>query len=165
MTSAPRCYRSLIIVAASLVAWILILSLALAVVFDAGVSGGWILVGVMFSIAGMGVLLLTKELTEAIHLPDHFDSNGAPIRRNASIGPFSGKMQREIPDWLDPSSFESRRSSLGLSPRIGFSNRRRSQHRVQRRERVGQRVVEPVGSNTASARNTPRGKSHLAVSA
>jgi hypothetical protein len=119
----------------------------------------------MFSIAGVGVLLVTKELTEVSHLPDHFDINGAPVRRSVATRPLASKIHREIPEWLDLSSAETRRSSLGLAPRIGFSNRRRSQHRVQRPERVGQRVVEAVSSNTASARNTPRGKSHLAVSA
>ncbi len=124
MTTTPHGGRPFAILAACALAWILILSLALRYLLGAGASGGWLIVGLMLSAAGAGIVLLIKEFTDAIPLPEHFDLKEA----RGQFWDLAGKMApapipiRNIPDG---SYAEIRRRNLGLAPQLNSQNRRR----------------------------------------
>ncbi len=99
-------------------AWILILSLALRCMLGAGVSAGWLIVGIMFSAVALGVVILIKEFTEAITLSEHFDLNRGRAHAETPAGSTG---------WNSPDRAIAalRRSELGLGPGLAHANRRR----------------------------------------
>lgn len=114
----------------SMVTWIIILSFVLSFLFDAGISGGWIIAGALISIASFGGLLLTKELTDAILSPE-FTRFG----KEMAFWNQHGKLSERVPAVpqgtggfeIAPSPADPRRVILGLcSGELSASNRRRS---------------------------------------
>ena len=118
MTSSPRC-RPLTFVLVSLLAWIVILTVALRFLFGADISGGWLIVAGVVTVALGGILLIVKEVNEAILIPacsafQRWEYVPRELRRENIGSPV-----------LAPWALE-RRAILGLAVGSAFPNRRRA---------------------------------------
>jgi hypothetical protein len=127
VTSSPGRITPWISVPASLLVWILLLALDLKVMLGAGLTGGWILAGVMFTFSALFIIWMVSEVVSAVHtrLVTHESMRGvrsAPrirVQAEAMTGWLAGK------DRFDWTSVERQRSMLGLQPCHARPNRMR----------------------------------------
>jgi hypothetical protein len=132
MSSSPRISGTTIILVGVL-AWIIVLSYGLRRLFGAEVTGGWMLIGILFSLGALGFLVILNEIRQAVTIPAGF--NVDKWRR--------GKVAPEI-EWIDWSYLESRRLALGLSSDLHATNCYRAARRDAPTETVKDRHL-PTG--------------------
>lgn len=111
MKTSPRSFSPFVIIAVAVVCWVLVLSLALRILFGASITGGWLIVGGIFSWVLLGLAVLIKEFNEAILVPvckSAFarNSRGFPVPVGFEDRSVSGLAQQHFD--------LSRRSELGL---------------------------------------------------
>lgn len=127
MTSSPGRITPWISVPASLLVWILLLALDLKVMLGAGLTGGWILAGVMFTFSAVFIIWMVSEVVSAVHtrIVTHESMRGVrnapPVRQPA--GPFSEWLAGK--DRFDWKSVQRQRLMLGLVPCHAKANRPR----------------------------------------
>lgn len=128
MKTSPRSFSPLVMLAAAIVCWVFALSLALRVLLGASMTGGWVIVGSIFSIVAFGIAILAKEFNEAILIPvctRAFTVNrrGFPVPEGFEDTWHSGLAEQHFD--------LSRRSELGLHGPALSANRPRSIHPVE----------------------------------
>jgi hypothetical protein len=131
MTSSPLSCRLLISVSVAILAWIVIISFGLKFLFGAGPTGGWLIVGIMFTIVLAGMMMLAREFKESFLVPAQTDSDISDRPRAASkrrLPARSSCREESFPHFPDGPFFETRRAALGLGIRHAHSNFRRSRH-------------------------------------
>ena len=123
MTSSPRWCTPLIIVSTSLLAWIVVLSLGRRFLLGASLTGGWLIIGMIFTLAAVGIVIMVKELKDAVALFDPFSTGERTARRAAE----PTKVPRPVPaaDPRDARGLLHQRTDLGLGNRQPANNRRR----------------------------------------
>ena len=117
MSCSPRIGGTTIILVGVLV-WVVVLSYGLRRLFGAEVTGGWMLIGMLFSLGALGFLVILYEIRQAVTIPAGF--NVDKWRRE--------KVAPEI-QWIDWSCLESRRLALGLKSDCHQTNRYRTARR------------------------------------
>ena len=121
MTSPDVSLRGFVILSASVFGWIVWLSCALVFLFGAGMTGGWLVVGILVSLMAIGVILMLNALLTAIE--------GLYPKEWQIALPLPGFMCPEkrgtIADDRRPDA-RSYRIALGLEPRVCAANRRRT---------------------------------------
>lgn len=120
MANPTRWTGPLIFFPLALLGWIIVLSAGLRFLFDAGVTGSWLIVGGMFTGAAVWIVILLKELNEAIILPDF----AMLLRRDP---PPDRSVAVEIE--FNHLAVDSRRSALMLGAAVSGRNRYRSRAR------------------------------------
>lgn len=131
MTRSPRRITPWISVPASLLVWILLLALDLKVMLGAGITGGWILAGVMFTFSAIFIIWMVSEVVSAVHtqIVSHESLRGVkhhPPQRQCPqelAAALSGK------DRFDVISLERQRQLLGLATVPARANRPRHKGR------------------------------------
>jgi hypothetical protein len=128
MTSPDVSLRGFVMFSASVLGWILWLSYALEFLFGAGMTGGWLLVGILFSVMVIGVILMLNALLTTME--------GLQPEEMEVSWPLEKIVRREKPGTirtaLTPKSGDSRsisqeyRIALGLKPQVSVANRRRT---------------------------------------
>ena len=121
MTTSPPSVSPLITVSMAILMWIFLLFVGLRYVLGTEVSSAWLIIGVMTTLAGLGLLLLIKEFLDAVVLPEPGDGRShceKAVSRPKSSAAF-------FRDRVDPSGMAHQRSALGLPPRQLKHNRRR----------------------------------------
>jgi hypothetical protein len=141
MKTSPRSFSPLVIIAVAVVGWVLVLSLTLRLFFGASITGGWLIVGGLFSWVAIGMAVLVKEFNEAILVPVckcvfARNERGFPV----PVGPD----ETGAANWIEQYHDLSRRSELGLNGPGHSRNRPRS----IRNTRSG----EPIDFRTSFAR-------------
>ncbi|RYD19840.1 MAG: hypothetical protein EOP88_17440 [Verrucomicrobiaceae bacterium] len=126
MKTSPRSFSPLVVVAMAGIGWVLVLSLALRVFFDASITGGWLIVGTVFTVAALGLAILVKEFNEAFLMPV---CNMAFVRDSSGF-PVAMVDEAAFASWEEQLRDLSRRQALGLnkSPRPS-ANRPRFNHK------------------------------------
>jgi hypothetical protein len=126
MTNSPLSCRLLVLLCAAIAAWTFILSLALKLLFGAGVTGGWLIAGIMCSVLFGGLILMMREIKESFLSPSPLVKE--PCRRNplrfAIVSRAASPGERF--EHFEGSYAALRRSTLGLGSRHDCPNRRRS---------------------------------------
>jgi len=126
MTNSPLSCRILLSLCAAIVAWTFVLSLALRFLFGAGVTGGWLIAGIMCTVLFGGLILMLREIKESILTPCHavkVRSERISKRSFFLTQAASAIVPREQ---FDLSIAPMRRQTLGLGTCPEFTNRRRS---------------------------------------
>lgn len=127
MTSSPGRITPWISVPAALLVWIVLLSLNLRAMLGAGMSGGWVIAGIMFTFSGIFILWMLSEIVSAVHtqvvaheslrgVKHHPHQRQCPQELAAAL---SGK------DRFDITFIRHQREALGLNPRHARPNRPR----------------------------------------
>lgn len=128
MTNSPLSCRILVLLCAAIVAWTFVLSLGLKFLFGAGVTGGWLIAGIMCTVLFGGLILMMREIKESILTPCHV------VKLRIEPSPLRSRLRAqattvvELEEQLDRSYAAIRRQSLGLATSRG-TNRRRSETR------------------------------------
>ena len=133
MSSAPVSCRQFLTTSILLISWILLVSLVLKDLFGARVTGGWLVIGAMFSSLLFGMAVMMRELKDALGISVRCPHSGQ-ILRPGDQGYGNKTWIRKIctppKDSMDPWFTAPRREALGLSPGFAFANRRRSARRA-----------------------------------
>lgn len=131
MTSPTVSSRNFVLLSASVLTWVLVLSLTLKLLFGAGMSGGWVIVGTMFTLVVGGAILMVKEIQSAfsgtMHVPRPVRPHKSPtmmVRLQRPGAPPSAKTHRPAYKRVRHPR-PPRREALGLSADFHFANRRR----------------------------------------
>lgn len=127
MTTSPGRITPWISVPAALLVWIVLLSLNLRAMLGAGMSGGWVIAGIMFTFSGIFILWMLSEIVSAVHtqVVAHESLRGVkhePRQRQCPqelAASLSGK------DRFDITFSNRQRETLGLNPHHTRPNRMR----------------------------------------
>ena len=128
MTSPDVSPGRFVLFAASIIGWIVWLSYALKFLFGAGMSGGWLAVGILVSLMALGLILMLKDLLSAVEeiRPQEWQSTRprAKTARGGNPKARTKVLAHEAPDRrADKQEYHT---ALGLAPTHSAANRRRS---------------------------------------
>lgn len=116
---------------ASLLVWIVLLSLNLRAMLGAGMSSGWIIAGIMFTFSAIFIIWMVSEIVSAVHtqvvtheslrgVKHHTPQRQCPQELAAAL---AGK------DRFDLASLRQQRQLLGLATGPASTNRLRHKGR------------------------------------
>ncbi|MES2475788.1 MAG: hypothetical protein V4640_08405 [Verrucomicrobiota bacterium] len=128
MSNSPRRKRSWFLITAVLIVWVTLLSFVLSFFCGAGFSSGWLIAGLMVSIAAFCGLLVLKEILDSIltsHLYAYWQKSLAPKTGHKTPARAQSDFWESTGNLLDSSFSGSRRAILGLRSNEISSNRRR----------------------------------------
>jgi hypothetical protein len=133
MSSAPVSCRQFVTTSVLLISWILLVSLVLKDLFGARVTGGWLIIGAMFSSLLFGTAVMMRELKDALGISVRCPHSGQilqPGDQGYGDKTWNKRSCKPTGDSIDPWFAAPRREALGLSPGFAFANRRRSARRA-----------------------------------
>lgn len=130
MTSPDVSLRGFIMFSASVLGWIVWLTCALDYLFGAGMTVGWLVVGILISLMAIGVILMLNSLLTAVEglYPKEWQES-LPLAKLLRLEK-RGTIRNAVTTMADDrrSNARSYRIALGLEPRVCAANRRRTKH-------------------------------------
>ena len=133
MTSPDVTTRSFVLFSASVLGWIVWLSFVLKYFFDAQMTGGWLVIGILVTLMAVGVILILNELSMAIaglRLKDWkiFHARVRTPRTKKSRSKRKSVSRKTAPRKTTGRRMvaQSYRVALGLKPPTFSANRRRT---------------------------------------